>query len=391
MPAPLRTYGEKPIVFKFGEGEDAEEWMIGSEVGNYLRLFRGSLYKRFPGLTRKSLLPEERKKLVEMGHSQHVGASSISLLKATEVRELLEGNEEKFKGGAGGYVDSTPKHAAVSAFGAALGTPDFGTPKSKPKPAAAYMPTVSNSSHLDAVPQPTPINRNRVIHKKVRTFPFCFDDTDPGAQHDNASQNEVLVPIRLDMDIEGQKLRDTFMWNKNETLMSPEMYAEVLCDDLDLNPINFVPAIAAAINQQLEAFPSDSDNLLREQADQRVIVKLNIHVGNISLVDQFEWDLAEENNTPEEFARKICGELSLGGEFVTAIAYSIRGQVSWHQKTYAFSDNHLPVIELAFRNQSDADTWAPFLETLTDAEMEKKIRDQDRNTRRMRRLAATQF
>ena len=40
------------------------------------------------------------------------------------------------------------------------------------------------------------------------------------------------------------------MWNKNETLMSPEMYAEVLCDDLDLNPINFVPAIAAAINQQ---------------------------------------------------------------------------------------------------------------------------------------------
>ena len=45
------------------------------------KIRRGSLYKRFPGLTRKSLLPEERKKLVEMGHSQHVGASSISLLK----------------------------------------------------------------------------------------------------------------------------------------------------------------------------------------------------------------------------------------------------------------------------------------------------------------------
>jgi len=46
-------------------------------------------------------------------------------------------------------------------------------------------------------------------------------------------------------------------------------------------------------------------------------------------------------------------------------------------------------IEIPFRNQSEADTWSPFLETLTDAEMEKKIRDQDRNTRRMRRLAAT--
>ena len=90
-----------------------------------------------------------------------------------------------------------------------------------------------------------------------------------------------------------------------------------------------------------------------------------------------------------EFAKKLCADLSLGGEFVTAIAYSINGQLAWHQKTYAFSENHLPEIESAFRNQSEADSWSPFLETLTDAEMEKKIRDQDRNTRRMRRLAAT--
>ena len=35
-------------------------------------------------------------------------------------------------------------------------------------------------------------------------------------------------------------------------------------------------------------------------------MKLNIHLGNISLVDQFEWDLSEENNSPEEFAKKLC-------------------------------------------------------------------------------------
>ena len=67
--------------------------------------------------------------------------------------------------------------------------------------------------------------------------------------------------------------------------------------------------------------------MLKDQSDQRVIIKLNIHVGNISLVDQFEWDLSEEKNSPEDFARKICADLSLGGEFVTAISYSIRGQV----------------------------------------------------------------
>lgn len=46
-----------------------------------------------------------------------------------------------------------------------------------------------------------------------------------------------------------------------------------------------------------------------------------------------------------------------------------------------FSEAPLPVVEVAIRSQSDADQWCPFLETLTDAEMEKKIRDQDRNTR----------
>lgn len=56
-----------------------------------------------------------------------------------------------------------------------------------------------------------------------------------------------------------------------------------------------------------------------------------------------------------------------------------------------FSENPLPTVDLPFRNPSDADQWCPFLETLTDAEMEKKIRDQDRNTRRMRRLANTSW
>lgn len=42
-----------------------------------------------------------------------------------------------------------------------------------------------------------------------------YDDTDPTNIHENANLTELLVPIRLDMEIEGQKLRDTFTWNKN--------------------------------------------------------------------------------------------------------------------------------------------------------------------------------
>ena len=37
----------------------------------------------------------------------------------------------------------------------------------KPVKAVTAVPTMASASHLDAVPQATPINRNRVVHKKV--------------------------------------------------------------------------------------------------------------------------------------------------------------------------------------------------------------------------------
>jgi SWI/SNF-related matrix-associated actin-dependent regulator of chromatin subfamily B protein 1 len=99
--------------------------------------------------------------------------------------------------------------------------------------------------------------------------------------------------------------------------------------------------------------------------------------------------MSEKENSPEKFATRYCCELGLSGEFVTAVSYSIRGQLSWFQKTYAFSDKPLPTIDAPFRHPSECDTWSPSLETLSDMEIDKRIRDQDRNTRRMRRLANT--
>ena len=82
------------------------------------------------------------------------------------------------------------------------------------------------------MPAATPINRNRTSTKK-KIFPLwyalalpslsvylhskcsSFDYTDTASALENSQQSEDLVPIRLDMEIEGQKLRDTFTWNKN--------------------------------------------------------------------------------------------------------------------------------------------------------------------------------
>lgn len=65
-----------------------------------------------------------------------------------------------------------------------------------------------------------------------------------------------------------------------EKLMTPEMFAEILCDDLDLSPLAFVPAIASAIRQQIESYPTDS--ILEDQADQRVIIKVTLYTASSS-------------------------------------------------------------------------------------------------------------
>ena len=61
------------------------------KVGNYLRLFKGTLYKKFPRLARRTLTKDERCKLNDMGHSQHVTSPNICLLLAREVEDLLAG------------------------------------------------------------------------------------------------------------------------------------------------------------------------------------------------------------------------------------------------------------------------------------------------------------
>lgn len=62
----------------------------------------------------------------------------------------------------------------------------------------------------------------------------------------------LFIFFRLDMELEGVKLRDTFCYNRNEKLITPEILAETMCDDLDLPIGTFQNAIAQAIHQQIE-------------------------------------------------------------------------------------------------------------------------------------------
>lgn len=69
-----------------------------------MRLFRGSLYKKYPGMLRKTLSNDERKRLADSGLSSHLLASSVSLLRAIEVDEVIEGNDEKYIVSVQGYL-----------------------------------------------------------------------------------------------------------------------------------------------------------------------------------------------------------------------------------------------------------------------------------------------
>lgn len=89
-------------------------------------------------------------------------------------------------------------------------------------------------------------------------------------------EEEQVVVIGLVMH---SGIRSFVIWYSwllliSEKLMTPEMFSEILCDDLDLNPLTFVPAIASAIRQQIESYPTDS--ILEDQSDQRVIIKVTL-------------------------------------------------------------------------------------------------------------------
>ncbi|KAF9516045.1 hypothetical protein BS47DRAFT_1341372 [Hydnum rufescens UP504] len=83
-----------------------------------------------------------------------------------------------------------------------------------------------------------------------------------------ARKPEELIPIRIEIEHEHQRLRETFVWNLNDPLVTPELFAQTTCDDLDL-PSAFVTQFAAQVKQQLSEYsmhklefpsPMDVDN-----------------------------------------------------------------------------------------------------------------------------------
>jgi hypothetical protein len=144
-----------------------------------------------------------------------------------------------------------------------------------------------------------------------------------------------------------------------ESLITPEQFAEIMCQDLKLPQNIFKDQISKVIKEQIDDYNLNASSIMnKEQVEEtleqksealntlerkgqeetekgikkedftellnssdkkgielRTIIKLDITVENRELVDQFEWDISCPRNSPEEFANKLVTELGLGGEF----------------------------------------------------------------------------
>ncbi|GAA5978484.1 hypothetical protein JCM11641_007960 [Rhodosporidiobolus odoratus] len=273
-----------------------------------------------------------------------------------------------------------------------------------------------------------------------------------------ASTPERLIPVRIDLEHEVYKLRDTFTWNLEETAITPELFAQHLLADLRFPQEPFLKQMVASIRKQITDaqlhanfdahFDSTivgnreesrrwfeerarkrrrlgkgreygelevSDAELREEGEDpvelaqlaippggteelRVMIRLDIMLDTIQLVDKFEWDMSNPDNSPEQFADMYAAELGLTGEFVTSIAHTIREQVDVfarslcllnYTKGGVISDDDLrreflPSLLDPFRTEA-ADAFTPLLNQLTRDDVDRQEKEHDREARRKRR------
>ncbi|TFK53091.1 SNF5-domain-containing protein [Heliocybe sulcata] len=273
---------------------------------------------------------------------------------------------------------------------------------------------------------------------------------------EDANRVEQLVPIRLEFDVDHHKMRDTFVWNLNDPIVTPEIFAQSIVDDYNM-PQSYHSTIVKSIQEQLsdsrvhstdgEVHDSEpqagvlgeeeaawwegwrkrlrvsrrgrfvrkgkgqevfgelgSEELLvdedMQREEMRIVIKLDIIVGAIKLDDQIEWDLNNEDASPERFAEVYGRELGLAGEFITAIAHSIREQIHTFQKSL-FLVGHpadgsivqdddlrmtfLPPLSSAARPMDQVSSFTPMLNYMDDSEIEKSEREREKEMNRRRK------
>lgn len=237
-----------------------------------------------------------------------------------------------------------------------------------PAPTPAPAPTPPSS----AAPAPAPSPTSARAAKDEDDDEIAGPLTDP------------LVPIRLDLVVDGKHTTEAFTWNALEAGITPRQFAQVLVHDLALGD-GAVDELAASIQEQLDAFVPARRRRVGA-GESRQVVRLNLRMGRVVLRDQFEWDLNAPDNDPESFATQLCIEMGLGAAYAPAVASAVREQLN---ELAEFEDKRMARTALspatALRPPADAQLWEPRVECLSIDEQVRLERKEKRDARLQRR------
>jgi len=93
-----------------------------------------------------------------------------------------------------------------------------------------------------------------------------------------ADIEDNIVPVRLELEHEHSRFSDTFLWNCSgeyrgvewwltaDTVVTPELFAQSICDDFKLPPAQFIPKIVATIKERVREY---QDQVMPLQANKR--------------------------------------------------------------------------------------------------------------------------
>lgn len=136
-----------------------------------------------------------------------------------------------------------------------------------------------------------------------------------------------LVPMRIDIELEGRRLREFITWESQEPNFTPHFFAEVLCEEQKL-PQPFAKEITRTIEQKLSRYekyhPGNYECLQ--------VLEIEVRVDGLVLRDRLVWDINNLDNCPDAFAQMLCADLGLGGDVAACVSNAIREKICFYQK-----------------------------------------------------------
>ncbi|XP_027331260.1 chromatin structure-remodeling complex protein BSH isoform X3 [Abrus precatorius] len=207
---------------------------------------------------------------------------------------------------------------------------------------------------------------------------------------------ENLVPIRLDIEIEGQRYKDAFTWNPSDPDSEVVVFAKRTVKDLKLPPA-FVTQIAQSIQSQLAEFRSYEGQDM--YAGEKIVpIKLDLRVNHTLVKDHFLWDLNNFESDPEEFARIFCKDMGIEDpEVGIAIQSVVSARESRMSKKGRRGAEYTPVskggavaVDLVklfgpkssvVRKRKEWDVYEPIVDLLSNEEVDALEAKEERNFR----------